>query len=250
MARTAAALIIGNELLTGKVQDQNLHFLARELFALGVSLRRVIVCPDEMDTIVADLDALRRTHDYVFTSGGIGPTHDDITVEAVARTFGRQVGRSPEVETMIRKFYGDRVTEAHLRLADVPEGAQLIRNASVPWPTVLIENVYVMPGVPEIFQLKFAVLRESLATDQPFVSDAVYTQCDEGELAALLQRLTREHPDVTIGSYPRWRDPDYRVKLTFDGTDPEAVHRATDALVESLPADKVVRVTRSNAPKP
>ncbi|MFW6067407.1 MAG: competence/damage-inducible protein A [Myxococcota bacterium] len=243
MPKTAAALIIGNEILTGKIQEENVAFLARELFGLGVVLRRVVVCPDEMDVIVRDLDALRAEHDVVITSGGVGPTHDDITIDAVARAFGRSVVRSAEVESLIRGHYGDRVTAGHLRMANMPEGAQLIRNAELPWPTIHIGNVYVLPGVPAIFRRKFEAIRPHLRGEIPFVSRAVYTLCDEGEVAALLQRLAVEHPEVTIGSYPRFRDPEYRVKITFDARDATAVQAAADALVDALDPEKVVRVS-------
>ena len=241
MARTAAALVIGNEILTGKIQDQNVAFLARELFELGVSLRRVIVCPDEVDVIAADLDALRGDHDVVFTSGGIGPTHDDVTLEAVAKALGRQIVRSREIELMIRHYFGDATSEGHLRMADVPEGAVLVRNADVPWPTVIVENVYVFPGVPEIFRVKFPVLRDRLRADTPFVSRALYTHCDEFELAAPLAKIAADHPQVAIGSYLRWHEPEYRVKLTFDGRDGNAVERAFAAMCGAIPPDKLVR---------
>lgn len=242
MARTAAALIIGNEILTGKVQEQNVAFLAKELFALGVELRRVIVCPDVIETIVADLDALRSAHDVVFTSGGVGPTHDDVTIAAIARAFGRRVVRAAEVEALIRRYYGDRCTEEHLRMADMPEGAELVKNAEMPWPTVLVGNVYVMPGVPEIFRAKFPVLRERLREGTPFVSRAVYTKLDEGALAAVLDRIAAEHADVAIGSYLEWGEVRYKVKLTFDGKDKAAVDRAADALLAALPQDQIVHL--------
>ncbi len=241
MAQTAAALIIGNEILTGKIQDQNVSYLARELFELGVTLRRVVVCPDEVDVIVRDLDDLRGTHDVVFTSGGIGPTHDDVTLVAVAKALGRKLIRSQEIELMIRRFFGDGTTEGHLRMADVPEGAALVRSGDAPWPTVAVDNVYVFPGVPEIFRMKFPMLKDRLRADAPFVSRAIYTGADEFEIADALGRVAAEHPNVTIGSYLRWREPDYRVKLTFDGRDPDAVERAFTAMRDAIPPDKLVR---------
>jgi len=243
VSRIAAALVIGDEILSGKVQDQNVAYLGRELFRIGVRLRKVVVCPDDVDTIVADLDALRAAHDVVFTSGGVGPTHDDVTIAAVARAFGVGVTRSSEMERMVRGHFKDRTTEAHLRLADVPEGAALVRNAAVPWPTVHIGNVYVLPGVPEIFRVKLDVLSERLADegDAGFVSRAVYSDHDEWDLAPILERLVTEHPRVAIGSYPKFRGADYKVKLTFDGTDPGEVDRAADALVAALPPNRVVR---------
>lgn len=242
MPKTAAALIIGNEILTGKIQEQNVAFLGRELFELGVVLSRVVVCPDEMDVIVGDLNTLRGAHDLVITSGGVGPTHDDITIDAVARAFGRPVVRSAEVETLIREHYGDRVTEGHLRMANMPEGAQLVRSADVPWPTIHIGNVFVLPGVPAIFRHKFEAIRPQLQGEQPFLSRAVYTWCDEGEVAALLRRLTVEHPDVTIGSYPRFRDPEYRVKVTFDGRDRAEVDATLESFMTAVDQELVVRV--------
>lgn len=245
MVRTAAALIIGNEILSGKIQEKNVAFLARELFALGVALRRVVVCPDDLEIIAKDLNDLRAAFDFVFTSGGVGPTHDDITIEAIAHAFGRDVERSAEVESMIRRHFGERVTEGHLRMANMPAGAELVRSAAVPWPTIAIDNVFVLPGVPEIFELKLAVLRDRLRGDAPFVSEAVYTRCDEGEIAALLEQIVVRHPDVTVGSYPAWRNPEYKVKLTFDSTSESSVRAAADALVASLAPDLVVRRERS-----
>ncbi len=242
MARTAAALIIGNEILTGKVREANVQFLARELFRLGISLRRVIVCPDDVEVIAADLDALRRSHDLVFTSGGVGPTHDDVTLPAVARAFARPLVRSGVIEELIRGHWGERVTDGHLRMADVPEGAELHATDDVPWPVICIENVCVLPGVPEIFEIKLMMLRERIGSDVPFVSRALYTMCDEGEIAALLEGVARAHPGVEIGSYPRWRDPTYRVKLTFDGRDAAAVDAALEECRAALPQGAVVRV--------
>lgn len=239
--RTAAALVIGNELLTGKVQESNVAFLAKALFQIGIALRRVIVCPDDEDTIVADLRALSATHDVVFTSGGVGPTHDDITVPAVARAFDRALVRDPSLERMIREHFGPRTTEGHLRMAELPAGAELVASGDIPWPVIRTENVYVMPGVPEIFRLKFVLVRDRLGVGQSFVSRAIYTRCDEGEIAELLQRVERAHPGVLIGSYPRFRDPDHTVKLTFDGRDDALVLAALRACLAELPREQVVR---------
>jgi molybdenum cofactor synthesis domain-containing protein len=242
MVRKAAALIIGNEILTGKIREGNLETLARELFHLGVELSRAVVCRDEIGTIAADLDALRRAHDLVFTSGGVGPTHDDVTLPAVARAFGRPIERSPIIERLIRAHWGDRVTSGHLRMAEVPEGAEILLAPDVPWPVIIVDNVFVLPGVPQIFELELHALRARIGSDTPFVSRALYTMCDEGEIAALLEDVQRAHPDVAIGSYPRWRDPDYKVKLTFDGARSESVDAALEACRRALPESSIVRV--------
>jgi molybdopterin-biosynthesis enzyme MoeA-like protein len=242
MPRTAAALIIGNEILTGKIQESNLGYLGQELFRLGISLERAVVCRDVIEVIVRDLDALRGTHDYVFTSGGVGPTHDDVTLPAIAQAFGRPLERSAVIEALIRGYHGDRVTEEHLRMADVPQGARLIASDDVPWPTIAIENVYIFPGVPEIFRLKFPVLRAQLNEGLPFVSRAVLTLCDEGEIALQLGEVAARHPELFVGSYPRFRDPVYRLKVTVDGADEGRVASALEEIVAFLPPDKIVRV--------
>jgi molybdenum cofactor synthesis domain-containing protein len=244
MTRTAAALVIGNEILTGKIQEGNVAFLARALFELGIALRRVVICADDEATIIEDIRLLSARYDVVFTSGGVGPTHDDLTIPALAKAFARPLVRDPKLESMIRAHWGDRTTEGHLRMADLPEGAQLLANEKIPWPILRIQNVFVMPGVPEIFRLKFELVREVLGKDEPFVSRAILTRCDEGEIAALLERVERAHPGVSIGSYPRFRDPEYTVKVTFDGRDPALVDRALDACLAELPKDSVVRVER------
>jgi molybdenum cofactor synthesis domain-containing protein len=241
MSRTAAALIIGNEILSGKIADTNTAFLARGLFELGIELRRVVVCGDEVDTIRTELNALRSSHDLVFTSGGVGPTHDDVTIEGVAAAFGRPVVRSEAVENVIRHYYGDRATEAHFRMANMPEGAEMLRSAEAPWPTVVIENVYVLPGVPEIFELKFTDLRKRIDHGHEFHSQAVYTKSGEGEVASLLEEIARGFPGVMVGSYVKWQAEDYRTKVTFDGNDPEQVASAADMLVEKLDPALFVR---------
>ena len=240
--RTAAALIIGNELLSGKVVEGNLVFLARELRGIGIQLRRVVMVLDEVDTIAAEVRALAAAHDVVFTSGGVGPTHDDLTIEGVAQAFGAPVVIAPELEQLIRGHYAERCTEGHLLMARVPEGARLVSSAAVPWPTVVMRNVWVLPGVPEVFRMKLPHIHAELVGDAPFVSVAVFTTLDEGDLKPLLDEVVAAHREVEIGSYPKWHDPEYRTKLTFDGLDGARVHAARDAFLGGLPAGALVRV--------
>lgn len=246
MARevTAAALVIGNEILSGKVEEANVAVLARALFGLGIALRRVVVCADEPDVIVAELDALRARFNLVVTSGGIGPTHDDVTVPAVARAFGRPVVRDGALEERIRAHFGARTTEGHLRMAELPEGGELVLGSSLGWPVLRVENVWVLPGVPEIFRRKLEVVCARLEAGSPFVSRAIYTRCDEGEIAALLERVERAHPGVAVGSYPTVSEPDYSVKLTFDGRDEARVRAALEACLAELPPERIVRADR------
>lgn len=240
--RTAAVLIIGNELLSGKVEEANLAVLARALRSVGVALRRVVMVPDEVDTIASEVRVLSGAHDALFTSGGVGPTHDDVTVEAVAKAFGVGVVRAPEIVELLRGHYKDRCTEAHLRMALVPEGATLERTQDVSWPTIRVRNVWLMPGIPEAFRMKVPVVVAKLGGGRRFFSTAVYTQMDEGDLKPLLDAVVSTYPDVEVGSYPKWADPTYRTKLTFDGLDEARVRSARDALVATLPAGEPQRV--------
>lgn len=240
--RTAAALIIGNELLSGKITEANLHVLAVELRSLGIHLRRAVMVLDDVETIAREVRELSVAHDVVFTSGGVGPTHDDLTIESVARAFGVGVVLSPELARMIRGYYGDRCTPGHLLMARIPEGARLITTEGVPWPTVVMNNVWVLPGVPEVFRMKLPHLRGELAGGTPFLSLAVYTTLDEGDIKPLLDQVVAAHGQVEIGSYPKWHDPEYRTKLTFDGTIAARVHAARDEFVAGLPAGSLVRV--------
>jgi len=238
--RTAAALVIGNELLTGKIADANIVVLARELRSLGIVLRRVVMILDEIDVIAREVIELSSSHDVLVTSGGVGPTHDDLTIEAVARAFDVPMIVDPSLEKMLRSYYGDRVTEGHLLMSRIPEGARLVSSNEMPWPAVVMQNVWVLPGVPEIFRLKLALLRRELGEDTPFISLSVYTTLDEGQLKALLDEVVAAHPEVEIGSYPKWNDPEYKTKLTFDGTDRERVQAAREAFTRGLPEGALV----------
>lgn len=241
--RTAAALVIGNELLSGKIQDKNVLVLARTLREAGVQLRRVVMVLDETEVIAAEVASLAASHDVVFTSGGVGPTHDDVTVAAIARAFGVGTVPSPEIEATLRGYYGDRLTEGHLAMAKVPAGSRLARAHAGMWPAIVKENVWILPGVPQIFQMKMSLVAAELGTGHGWVSLAVCTTLDEGNLKDHLDRVVAAHPEVDVGSYPTFDDAPYRTKLTFDGLDAAAVARARDAFVACLAAETIVSVT-------
>lgn len=242
MGRTAAALVIGNEILSGKVQDANVIELARLLRALGIELRRVTVVPDEVELIAAEVNALRQTHDLLFTSGGVGPTHDDVTVAAIARALGRRVVRSPAIETLLRAHYGERLKPGHLHMADVVEGTELFAGQNPQWPTMVLGNVFVLPGVPEIFRHKLGGLVERLRGDElPFALREVRCAVEEAELRPSLDTVVAEFPEVFVGSYPRWRDPACAVRVTFDGRDAARVDAAADRFVALLAPEALAR---------
>jgi molybdenum cofactor synthesis domain-containing protein len=243
--RTAAALVIGNELLSGKVQEANVLGLATSLRAIGILFKRVVIVPDELALIASEVASLSQAHDVVFTSGGVGPTHDDVTIEAVARAFGVRLVCCPEIEAILRAHYGKRCTESHLRMALVPDGAELATQQDLAWPTIIMRNVWMLPGVPEVFRMKLPLLRARLGGGRPFVSQAVYTRMDEGDLKPLLDRVVAEYPTVEVGSYPKWFDATYTTKITFDGVDPTSVGAAARAFVALLPSGEPQRIEPS-----
>src|SRR5438046_9121521 len=160
MPKTAGIILIGNEILSGKIADVNAAYLCRELRQLGVDVRRISVVPDEVELIAREVTAQSRDFDVVFTSGGVGPTHDDVTIEGVARALGVPVVRHPELVALLERYYRDKLTEAALRMAEIPEGAELITGNGLRFPNVAMRNVYVLPGVPEILRRKFHAMRE------------------------------------------------------------------------------------------
>ncbi len=238
---TAAILLIGNEILSGKVQDENARFLIGELRDLGVSLRRIEVVPDDVDDIAASVRGLAERFDTVFTSGGVGPTHDDVTMAAVAQAFGMSLVRHPDLEAMLRGSFGDRLHERDLRMADIPSGGRLERGPAATgatWPVTVVRNVWILPGVPSIFRRKFAAVRE-LHRASPIFSRALYSRAEEGPIAGLLDETVAAFPSVEIGSYPHLDAPDYSVKITFDGRDRAEVDRAAGFLGQRLGPDLV-----------
>jgi molybdenum cofactor synthesis domain-containing protein len=241
-AKTAAALVIGNELLSGKVADANVHALARALRTVGIELRRVVMVLDDLDVIAHEVAVLAESHDWLFTSGGVGPTHDDVTVQAVAKAFHVRVIEHPTLAKLVRDHYQERCTTGHLQMALVPEGACLETHDGVRWPAIRYKNTWLLPGVPEIFRMKLAIVAERVSGGVAFVSRAVFTKMDEGDLKPLLDDVVARFHDVSVGSYPTWQDPSYKTKLTFDGREPSRVHEACDALLALLPRGEPQRV--------
>ena len=241
MPKTAGIILVGNEILSGKVVDANAAHLCRELRELGVDVRRISVIPDEVALIAEEVRAFSAQFDIVFTSGGVGPTHDDVTIEGVARAMGVAVVRHPTLVALLERYYGGAPTEASLRMAAVPEGAELI-GQSLRFPTVLMRNVYVLPGVPEIFRQKFEALRERFR-DEPIHLKCVFVRIGEGALAAHLNGLLEEFPALMLGSYPEFSNPEYRVKVTLESRDESYLDAALERLLAGLPVDAVVKVT-------
>jgi molybdenum cofactor synthesis domain-containing protein len=238
MAKTAGIVIIGNEILSGKVQDANAAYLLRELRPLGVDVKKVAVIPDEIESIAMEVAAFSRQFDVVFTSGGVGPTHDDVTIEGIARAFGCRVIRHPELEHLLRSRYGDSLNEARLKLTEVPEGAVLIREDGLWLPAVMIQNVYIFPGIPDLLRQKFDSIKERFR-EQPYVLRKVYVKESEGNIAASLHALLREFPELMLGSYPEIHNPTYKVMLTLESKDDTYLQIALERLLTLLPQGSV-----------
>jgi molybdenum cofactor synthesis domain-containing protein len=238
MTVTACVLIIGNEILSGRTQDANLSFLAQGLNEAGIRLREARVIPDDRGVIISTVNEVRRGFDYVFTTGGIGPTHDDITAQCIADAFEVPLIVHPEAKRLLESHYPPgHLNEARLRMAMVPEGAVLLPNPISRAPGFQIGNVFVLPGVPSIMQGIFAQLKYRLVGGDKMLSRSVSCHLAEGTLAKDLGLLQERYPDVEIGSYPYFRRGDFGVTLVLRGTDRERLATATEevkVLIRSL----------------
>ena len=226
---TAAALIIGNEILSGRTQDQNLSFLGKKLGEIGIRLKEARVVSDDAEEIAAALDALRARYDYVFTTGGIGPTHDDITADSVARAFGVGIDYHPEVYAMLKAWFeskGQEANEARMRMARIPDGADILDNELTLAPGFQIENVFVLAGVPSIARKMFDGAKRRLRGGAPVCSRAIRVHVGEGTVAEALGSIQAAFPDIDIGSYPWSEGGAYGTSLVMRGTQPGRVDEA------------------------
>ena len=234
---TAAMLVIGDEILSGRTRDANMPYLACELTRAGIDLREVRVISDDPEAIVAAVQALSAAHDVVFTSGGIGPTHDDITAENVARAFGRDISVRDDARAILAAHYEARdleLNDARLRMARIPEGATLIDNPVSAAPGFTIENVHVMAGVPQIFQAMVASVLPTITGGAPLLSQSLDVDRGEGDIAGPLTDLAARYPDLSFGSYPFIRNGAYGVNVVVRGQDGARVDAAMADLSQML----------------
>ncbi|MGH7934991.1 MAG: competence/damage-inducible protein A [Candidatus Binataceae bacterium] len=238
--RTCALVVVGNEILSGKVQDSNAYFAARELRKLGVALKRIAVVPDELQAIAGEVIYCSKHFDFVLTSGGVGPTHDDITMEGVAIAFGRKIVIHPELARIIDEHFAGKTNAAGLKMAEVPEGAVLNAAGDLRFPTVQLENVYILPGIPQIFEPKLLALSTRFAS-APYYIHTIYTSAIESSIAEHLNACLARFPELLLGSYPRIGNPEYRVRLTLESKDRHYLELAFTLLLDLLPKDVVVK---------
>lgn len=238
---TAAILIIGNEILSGKVTDENSPYFCRELRVLGIDVERILTISDDVQGIASEVKAMSDAYDFVFTAGGIGPTHDDLTIEGIAAAFGVSVEHSESIEERIRRATGKEPNETLLRMARVPAGAQLLDSGDLWFPLVVVHNVYIFPGVPELLRKKFESARDRFR-GVPFVLKKVFVRRRESDIAPLLNELLQEFPELLLGSYPRIGQEAFHVMLTLESRDAGYVQDALESLLKRLPEDAVHRV--------
>jgi molybdenum cofactor synthesis domain-containing protein len=229
---TACMIIIGNEILSGRTQDKNLSWLAGRLNEVGIRMRHARVIPDVEEIIVATINEVRARYDYVFTSGGIGPTHDDITSACIAKAFGVPFGRNAEAERRLHAYYNSNnmeLNEARLRMADIPEGATLIDNPVSTAPGFIMENVFVLAGVPRIMQAMMDGIIHSLNGGTSVLSETLSFWLPEGTVAEGVSKIQDQFPEVEIGSYPMIKDDKLATSLVLRSDDAALLQTATDA---------------------
>jgi len=230
---TAAMLVIGDEILSGRTRDANMHHLANELTAVGIDLKEVRVVSDDAGAIVSAVKALSATYDNVFTSGGIGPTHDDITADCVAEAFGAAIDVRDDARALLQAHYdrnGQELNEARLRMARIPDGATLIDNPVSTAPGFTLENVHVMAGVPRVFSAMVASILSTLTTGEPLQSRSLRVVRGEGDIAGPLGLFAEKYSDLSVGSYPFQQDGVYGANLVVRGKDTQRLDLAMGEL--------------------
>jgi molybdenum cofactor synthesis domain-containing protein len=240
---SAGIVIIGNEILTGKVQDENTPYLLRELRRQGVDVPRVHVISDVISEIARDVAEFSRAFDYVLTSGGVGPTHDDVTMEGVAEAFGVPLEQNAEMTQMLlTALRGREPNASHLKMCTLPVGATLIASKDLWFPLVQVRNVFVFPGIPRLLQAKFDAARDTFR-GEPVYLRRVYVSLIESDIAADLNELLVEFAELMLGSYPRTSaEADYMTMLTLESRDEDYAERAAQSLVKRMPSGTVLRV--------
>ncbi len=240
-APSAGILVIGDEILSGKVKDENSPYLCGELHFLGVKVCRVSIIPDEYAVIAEHARDFSERFTWVFTSGGVGPTHDDVTISAIASGFNVGTVESPELLKVIRGYYGERFQEAHRRMARIPEGASLLELSAMRSPQVTFHNIFFFPGVPELLRSRFSALKEHFRSGEIFLRQ-IFMNADEGHVARALDATHECFPDLMLGSYPALWRKDYSLKLTLEARREAYLEEAFRYLTARLPEVDIIRV--------
>lgn len=234
---SAAIIIIGNEILSGRVRDNNTAWIAEKLIERGIKISEVRIIPDVKEEIIGAINDLRVKADYVFTTGGIGPTHDDITAGCVAEAFDVELEANKEAMAMLEEYYGPaNISESQKKMAIIPKGAGLIENVISGAPGFIMENVFVMAGVPRIMQSMFSEIIEMLKIGQPLLSNTIACTLQESDISQDLEKLQNNYSDIEIGSYPHYRGGVPGLSLVLRSTDNERLNAATRELISIIRA--------------
>lgn len=239
---TAAVLIIGDEVLSGKVDEQNIGFFIQRFRELGVDLERVSIVGDIRDDISESVREMSERYDHVCTTGGIGPTHDDITMDAIAHAFGVELVEDPTILALVHEAFGESASEAHRRLARVPHGSALEGGESAPWPTVVFKNITIFPGIPRLLRMKFDRVAHRFG-GLPSYWGHVDILAREVDIYERLNQVVAAHPDVEIGSYPRREEDGWRTRLTVECLDPDLASEALESLERTFLKERIDSVS-------
>lgn len=239
MSKTAAIVIIGNEILSGQIEDCNSIFFTKELRELGVTVKEVAIIPDNVDAIAETMGRLSARYDYIFTSGGIGPTHDDVTIEGVAKAFGVRVVQNTQLEKIVLSRYDSESAKAALKMSDIPEGAELITDNGLAFPLIVFRNIFIFPGIPKYLKIKFDAIKERFR-DRPFYSRVIHLNCHEAEIAGTLEEAEKKFRPVRIGSYPIIGEETLHVKVTIEAKEKEPVENALEFIKTNIDHEKII----------
>ena len=239
--KTAGIIIIGNEILSGKVRDDNSFYLASELRTLGVDVRKISVIPDEIKLIGRETVEFSRRYDFVFTSGGVGPTHDDVTMAGIAMGFGVDLAENSEIREFLCSRYKSDLNSAIIKMTMVPEGSKVSCSENMRFPLISFKNIYIFPGIPEYIRKKFPLIKE-IFRSTAFNLKRLYLNCHEAEVADILNKVVEGHKDVAFGSYPILGKPDYRVIITAESKFNDHLEKSLDELLDKLPKEIIVRI--------
>lgn len=240
MGKTAGIIIIGDEILSGKVQDYNSFFMAQELWSHGIQLHRITIIPDSVDEIAEAVKAFSRKFDFVFTSGGIGPTHDDVTIEGISKAFKVKPVISDDLKEILTKKQGN-LTPEQVKMAEVPEGAELISDGTLTFPLIKFRNVFIFPGIPQLLRKKFLAI-ETLFNEPLISLKKVYLNESESRVAPVLNRIVKIYGNVKIGSYPIIDSDEYSVMVTLESLDQSILEEALKELLSGISREKIIRV--------
>lgn len=237
---TAGIIIIGNEILSGKVQDINSHYLAAELRSSGVDVKKISVIPDEIDIIAEETKGFSASYDFVITTGGVGPTHDDVTMEGIAKGFGVELVCHPEIRKVLSSIYNS-FNDAVLKMANVPDGSVVEFIENMKFPVVNFKNIFIFPGIPEYLKDKFHLIRNRFSSS-PFYLKKIFIKARESDIAAALSEIASGNKGVNIGSYPVLENDGFNIIVTVESKSPSSLKNAADQLIGKLPERVVVAI--------